>query len=159
MLFVICSFVPRAAPVHGGSATQRNLCNLSCQSGQRSPSWSPFLTTRRPDATGDLQFCTKNRSRARGWGRLRATLGPSWAILDHLGTILGPSWAILGHLGTILGPSWANLGHLGTILGPCWAISGLQASPEKHRASFRLLPRFSGIYIYIYGSLSESYVR
>ena len=49
-------------------------------------------------------------------GPILGHLGPSWALLAHLGAILGPSWAILGSLRRSwghLGPSW---GHL----GPSW---------------------------------------
>ena len=52
-------------------------------------------------------------------------LGPSWAMLAHL----GPSWSQLGASLGPFGPSWYHLGaiwaHLGTVLGPSWAILGL----------------------------------
>ena len=49
---------------------------------------------------------------------------PSLAVLGCLGAILGPSWAVLSHLG----PSWGYLrpawDHLGAVLGPSRAVVG-----------------------------------
>ena len=50
-------------------------------------------------------------------------VGPSRAMLSHLGLMLGqvglywPSLTYVGHC-------WAMLGYVGLILGPCWAYVG-----------------------------------
>ena len=58
--------------------------------GERSPSWSPFLTTKRPAATGDLQFCARSGCNARRLRNSAQLVHPKWLeepilelIFDH----------------------------------------------------------------------------
>ena len=64
-------------------------------------------------------------------------LGPSWAMLGHLGNMLGHLGSILGHLGITLGYFGTILGHLGTISSHLWGGGG--GDSGKFWRSWRVL--------------------